>query len=78
MYTFVPNENCRMLFNTLAPIYQGNALTPLIQTAIGHDNYKKQMIAQDPFAAGRIMNTIFARRADTSVCIGIVHKWVCK
>jgi len=48
MYRFQPNEYAKRQFNLKAKEYVGDSMTYLVQDALGEDNYRRYVIAQDP------------------------------
>ncbi len=51
-YKFVPNNFAKKRFN-LTGEYNGEGMTPLLQQALGEDNYDRYMIAQSPLHHGK-------------------------
>ncbi len=52
-YEFIPNGFARDKFNLAAQSYYGAGLTPLLEEALGKDNYNKYVPAQDTFSGDK-------------------------
>ena len=51
-YKFVPNNFAKKRFN-LTGEYNGEGMTPLLQQALGKDNYDRYVITQTPLYQGK-------------------------
>ncbi len=55
MYIYVPNQMARRMFNIATGVNSytdARGLTPLLESAIGRDNYERYIPAQDPLCGG--------------------------
>jgi len=52
-YEFIPNDFAKRMFNLAAVSYRSTGLTSLFEEALGEEDARKYVFAQDPLSGGK-------------------------
>lgn len=52
-YRFTPTAFSRAKFGLYSDLYEGDGMTPLMETVLGISSYRRHIIAQDPLCGGK-------------------------
>jgi hypothetical protein len=57
-YKYIPSDFAKTAFNLTSSEYSGDGVTPLLEGALGKDNYDRYVVVQDPLTGGKTCGEI--------------------
>jgi hypothetical protein len=72
-YRFTPNGFAKSRYILDGTSYDGDGMTPLLESVLGDDNYRRDVVAQDPLCDGKTFGIIDIRLGTTFVPIGSIE-----